>query len=213
MYGIEGLNAEGIVGVRREYATDLGVPAQSRRGQIVRLNGRSKGGLLAQTQNVPRVTGCNFVALPPNALNSPDASNSGNISVWILHLLIYPHIYRLLILYCTWVVVLGSTPNAVLSVPRTCTGIGGLGYTESSVGLKSGMKRNCPAVGRCKSPSGSSEGCGSGNPRNRGGRAGAASRSARIKPTWRWRGQSRPWTRRWRRAGSAASPLCRACGG
>ena len=69
-------------------------------------------------------------ALPPNALNSPDASNSGNIPVWILHLLIYPHIYRLLIRYCTWVVVLGSTPNAVVSVPRTCIGIGGLGYTE-----------------------------------------------------------------------------------
>ena len=87
-------------------------------------------------------------ALPPNALNSPDASNSGNIPVWILHLLIYPHIYRLLILYCTWVVVLGSTPNAVLSVPRTCTGIGGLGYTESSVALKLGYKPGTPSVDR-----------------------------------------------------------------
>ena len=85
-------------------------------------------------------------ALPPNALNSPDASNSGNIPVWILHLLIYPHIYRLLIRYCTWVVVLGSTPNAVLSVPRTCTGIGGLGYTESSVALKLGYKPGTPPL-------------------------------------------------------------------
>ena len=58
------------------------------------------------------------------------------------------HIYRLLILYCTWVVVLGSTPNAVLSVPRTCTGIGGLGYTESSVALKLGYKPGTPSVDR-----------------------------------------------------------------
>ena len=28
-------------------------------------------------------------ALPPNALNSPDASNSGNIPVWILHFRTY----------------------------------------------------------------------------------------------------------------------------
>ena len=53
-----------------------------------------------------------------------------------------------MILYCTWVVVLGSTPNAVLSVPRTCTGIGGLGYTESSVALKLGYKPGTPSVDR-----------------------------------------------------------------
>ena len=42
----------------------------------------------------------------------------------------------------------GSTPNAVLSVPRTCTGIGGLGYTESSVALKLGYKPGTPSVDR-----------------------------------------------------------------